>query len=89
MVTDLRYAIGQLERATAFCVERPARDCIQRAMDALERCLERAEAQEAALEVDDVYDADLVALFADSADASDAYLAKPPTEAEKRAFPGC
>ncbi len=43
MVTDLRYALRQLERAQQdFTMSSPRRDCIQRAIDALERCMERA-----------------------------------------------
>lgn len=47
MTTDLIYAQRQLDRAKHFCIERGARDCIDRAWDALERAIERAKEHEA------------------------------------------
>jgi hypothetical protein len=43
MVADLRYAIRQLVAAGTGHIGYKERDCLQRALDALERCLEEAE----------------------------------------------
>ncbi len=74
--TDLRYAMTQLRRAQRAVSSDAAGDCVQRALDALERCLEAAEVMDAdvvALElghdVDDVSDAALDALFGDDEQA--------------------
>lgn len=64
MVADLIYAQRQLDRAKTFCVERGARDCIDRAWDALERCIE---AEKARADAEAAVDAELEAMFGDEA----------------------
>lgn len=61
MLIDLRYALGQLSRALDATTHAGCDDCINRAVDALERCVEAAQAAEDAM--DHLEEADLDAIF--------------------------
>lgn len=69
MTTDIRYALGQLERAISHIAATgsgricPATDALLRARDALERVLEHAKAIEA---VQAISDDQLEAMFSDN-----------------------
>lgn len=72
MVTDLRYAMGQLCRARDTHRAEVRKDALSRCQDALERCLESAERLERAVDLelaealeDEVDEDELERLFGD------------------------